>query len=52
MRRLNASFGHLSVVLALASAGSVFSPDVSADYKSFEFSPEQPYYFEDGKQHI
>ena len=45
MQHMKARIGYLSVALVLASVSS----DVSADYKSFEFTPEQPYYFEDGK---
>jgi len=31
------------------TAFGAFASPVNADYKSFEFSPEKPYYFENGK---
>jgi methanol metabolism-related c-type cytochrome len=36
-------------ILALAGACGLFAAAVAADYRSFVFTPEQPYYFEDGK---
>lgn len=36
-------------VMALSTAGAAIPSPAHADYKSFKFSPEKPYYFEDGK---
>jgi len=36
-------------IVALASACGLFAAAAVADYRSFEFSPETPYYAEDGK---
>ncbi|RKT47093.1 c-type cytochrome [Thiocapsa rosea] len=37
---------HLAAALL---GGALFSPAISADYSSFKFSPETPYYVEDNK---
>ena len=37
------------LAIALASAGGLLSTAAAADYRTFQFSPEKPYYVEDGK---
>ena len=49
MRQSNSQSVPLLATIVLASAIAVHSPASNADYKSFVFSAEKPYYFEDGK---
>ena len=49
MHRRKAHIRPVLTLLAASAVGTALSFQAFADYKSFEFSPEKPYYFEDGK---